>query len=128
MSLSAELILKRWLPAAATLPLGGSRDVLALDGVDRLRHDHQQHQHSARGQAVPRLVGRHCRQFRGTVGVAKLSLNLLSPVLVWLAAIGGCGCGLRVCTHKRVNWWPEMLERVIGGCLCWFPSDRNSIL
>jgi hypothetical protein len=55
------------------------------------------------------------------------SQNLRSPVLVWSAAIGGCGCGLRVCTHKPVNWWPEMLERVIGGCLCWFPSDRNSI-
>jgi hypothetical protein len=77
MSLSAELILKCWPPAAATLPLGGSRDVLALalDGADRLRHDHQPHQLGARRQAaVPRLVRSHYRQsnFRRTVDVALL--------------------------------------------------------
>jgi hypothetical protein len=44
-------------------------------------------QHGARGQAVPRLVRSHCRQsnFRRAIGVAQLSLNLRSPVLMWLA-------------------------------------------
>jgi hypothetical protein len=55
MALSAEL--KCWLPAAATLPLGGSRDVLALalalDGADRRRHDHQPHHHGARRDKWP---------------------------------------------------------------------------
>jgi hypothetical protein len=62
------------------IALRGSRDVLALDGADRLRHDHQPHQHGARGQAVPRLVGGHCCQsdFRRTVGVALLVSMLLS--------------------------------------------------
>jgi hypothetical protein len=70
MALSAEI--KCWPP----LPLGGSRDVLALalDGANRLRHDHQPNQHRARRQAVPRLVGSYCRQsdLRRTVGVALL--------------------------------------------------------
>jgi hypothetical protein len=64
-----------WPPAAATLPLGGSRDVLALDGADRLHRDHQPNQNGARRQvAIPRLAGSHCRQsdLRRIVGVALL--------------------------------------------------------
>jgi hypothetical protein len=63
----------------------GSRDVLALavDSVDRLHHVRPPHHHGARRQAaIPRLVGSHCRQFnfRRTVDVAKLALNLRSLV------------------------------------------------
>jgi hypothetical protein len=89
MALSAELMLAA---RCGYIALRGSRDVLALrlDGADRRRHDHQPNQQGARRlAAVPRLVGSHCRQsnFRCTVGVAKLSLNVRSSVLVWLAAI-----------------------------------------
>ena len=68
------------------LALRGSRDVLvlALDGADWLHHDHKPHHGGARRQAsVPRHVGRRCRQsdFRRTVGVAKLSLNVRSSLL-----------------------------------------------
>ncbi len=74
-------MLKLRLAAPAALPLGGSRDVLALAlaGAEWLHHYDQPHHHGARRQAAaPRLVGRHCRQsnFRRVVGVAKLALNL----------------------------------------------------
>src|SRR5436190_21492496 len=67
------------------IALRGSRDVLALalDSVDRLHNVRPPHHHGARRQAaVPRLVGSHCRQFnfRRTVDVAKLALNLRSLV------------------------------------------------
>jgi hypothetical protein len=58
----------------STLLRLGLTDVRALAGADRRRHDHQPHHQGARRQAVPRLVGSHCRQsdFRRTVGVALL--------------------------------------------------------
>ena len=58
----------------STLLRLGLTDVRALARADRQRHDHQPHHQGARRQAVPRLVGSHCRQsdLRRTVGVALL--------------------------------------------------------
>jgi hypothetical protein len=105
----------------STLLRLGLTDVGALAGADRRRHDHQPHHQGARRQAVPRLVGSHCRQsdLRRTVGVALLVSKIWQP----------CACAMwRRNPHRRnhsvfdvdqMRRFAKALSSKLGGVLPW---------